>query len=315
MTSEYCLVTGAAGFIGSRLTEALLLRGRSVIALDSFLDELYPASVKKHRWKRLQELGAKQLKLFEFDLRKDDFGLFDSFKVECIYNQAALPGLINDSRIYPLYYECNISALNRLLEFAKSREIRKFIQASTSSVYGRSAIGDESSDLRPISPYGVSKLAAEKLILAYQESCNIEPVILRYFSVYGPGQRPDMAYSKLIKAALSGGEFQIHGDGLQKRSNTYIDDVVDATIRAAEVSTNEALFNVCGDETISLLDAISQIESIIGVKIRIKQTDSRSGDQRETSGKNEKIKTLLNWSAQTNFKTGIEMQIASANLN
>lgn len=314
MSFEYALVTGAAGFIGSRLTESLIARGRPVIALDSFLDHLYPASVKSQRWDKLHNIGAPHLKLIKFDLRSDNFYLLDKFQITSIFNQAALPGLISDPRMFSLYYDCNISALNRLLEYAKYREVRKFVQASTSSVYGKVAVGDEDSELRPISPYGVSKLAAEKLILAYKESYNIETVILRYFSVYGPGQRPDMAYSKLIKAALSGSDFQIHGDGLQRRSNTYIDDVVDATIKASELSTNEVLFNVCGDETISLLDAISQIESIMGVKIRIKKGDSRSGDQRETSGVNKKIKSILNWSAQTNFKTGMEMQIASANL-
>ena len=312
MNPGYYLVTGAAGFIGSQLTEALVLRGKPVIALDSFLEELYPATVKKERWNRLESLDDEHLKCIKFDLRTDNFEVLEQFQIRSIFNQAALPGLISDPRKFSVYYDCNLSALNRLLEFAKDRGVHKFVQASTSSVYGRSAIGDEDSELKPVSPYGVSKLAAEKLLLAYKEAFEMPSVILRYFSVYGPAQRPDMAYSKLISAALNGREFHMYGDGLQRRSNTSIDDIFDATIRAEEMGNSGEIFNVCGDETISLLDAISEIESSLGVAIRLKKLANRTGDQRETSGSNYAIKSRLNWIARTNFKTGIQNQIAFA---
>lgn len=312
MNLAYYLVTGAAGFIGSHLTNALVSMGKPVIALDSFLDELYPVTVREQRWNHLASLDSKYLKLIKFDLRSDSFKVLQNFQIKSIFNQAALPGLINDPKKYSLYYDCNLSALNRLLEFAKERGVHKFVQASTSSVYGKSAVGNEESELKPISPYGVSKLAAEKLLLAYKESFGVPTVILRYFSVYGPAQRPDMAYSKLISAAVNGQEFQMFGDGSQRRSNTYIDDVVDATIRAEEMGSGGDIFNICGDETISLLDAIGEIESSLGVTIRIRRLANRSGDQIETSGSNYAVKSRLNWTAKTKFKTGIRNQIAFA---
>lgn len=312
MSKKYAFVTGAAGFIGSRLTEALISRGRFVIAVDSFLDELYPASTKQLRWNKLKSLKSDRLELLEFDLRSGDFEQFRHFEIDAIFNQAALPGLINNPSIYRLYYECNISGLNRLLEFAQEIRVRKFIQASTSSVYGKSATGDENSELKPISPYGVSKLAAEKLLFAYHDSFQLPITILRYFSVYGPGQRPDMAYAKLIKAAITGGEFKLFGDGLQKRSNTFIDDIVNATMIAEEVDADGEIFNVCGDETVSLLQAINEIESELGISIKLVKTDARIGDQKETSGINSKIKSRFNWTAQTDFRTGIRKQIQYA---
>lgn len=312
MSRGYTLVTGAAGFIGSRLTQTLLSQGRRVIAVDSFLDELYPASVKMSRWKRLGLLESDSLRMFRFDLFKDNFDEFEEFEITSIFNQAALPGLINKPSVYHLYYDHNLSALNRLLEFAKNRRVKKFVHASTSSVYGKSAIGDESSELYPISPYGVSKLAAEKLLKAYQVTFNIPTVVLRYFSVYGPGQRPDMAYSKLIAAALTGQEFCLFGDGHQKRSNTYIDDVVDASIKAEMQGKVGETFNVSGDETISLLDAIRLVEDILKVRVNLRIAEARVGDQIETSGLNRKIKSELDWTPKTNFMVGIQNQIQYA---
>jgi nucleoside-diphosphate-sugar epimerase len=310
VSEGFTLVTGAAGFIGARLTETLVSQGKRVIALDTFLDVLYPAKVKMNRWKKLESLDSKLLHMLKFDLRKDNFQALDEFEVTSIINQAALPGLSDNPKIYSLYYECNIAALNRLLEFARSRPINKFVQASTSSVYGKFATGDENAELNPVSPYGVSKLAAEKLLKAYKENFNIPTVILRYFSVYGPGQRPDMAYSKLIKAAITGEKFHLFGDGQQRRSNTYIDDIVSATIKAVTEAEGGETFNVCGDESISLLEAIQVIESGLGLKIQIQRYGKRDGDQIETSGLNHRIKSKLNWEAKTDFRIGLQNQIS-----
>lgn len=309
---SFSLVTGAAGFIGSNLTRELLRQGRNVIAIDAFLPDLYSVNVKEQRWRDLQDLENSKLVLLNFDLRYDDFRLLGKYNINTIFNQAAMPGLIPDWSKANIYFECNLLALHRLLEFAKELDLNSFVQASTSSVYGKEATGNEEAVTSPTSPYGVSKLAAEKLILAYKDWFGIHAVILRYFSVYGPGQRPDMAFSKLIQAAFSGQEFSVFGDGSQRRSNTYIDDIISATILADSRSVSGEILNVCGDETISLNQAIGTIEQITRRKINLLRREVRIGDQRTTSGDNTKIKSMLNWSSKVNFYQGMKKQIDSA---
>ena len=316
MAKQYVLVTGAAGFIGSRVTEKLLELGRDVIALDCFLPDLYPAEVKRERWSRLTSEEKDRLVKVEFDMRRDDFSLLSAYNIESIFNQAAMPGLIQDWGKFQPYYDCNISALNRLLEFAKTKQLKAFVQASTSSVYGKTAIGEESQDLRPTSPYGVSKLAAEKLLMAYLEWHGTPVKVLRYFSVYGPNQRPDMAYAKIIKAISCGDEFVIHGDGEQRRSNTYIDDIVQATLLSEDRARPGDVMNICGDETVSLNRAISIIENAAGASLKKRFVAARIGDQRETSGSNKFAKERLGWSAGTKVEDGLKLQVRKAlNLN
>jgi len=312
MSKSFTLVTGAAGFIGSNLTRELLQKGKSVIAIDSFLPNLYSVKVKEQRWKALQDLGNSQLVLLNFDLRTDDFVKLKKYDIGTIFNEAAMPGLISNWSEANIYFECNLIALQRLLEFAKELDLNAFVQASTSSVYGKDATGDEKAITNPTSPYGVSKLAAEKLILAYKEWFGLHAVILRYFSVYGPGQRPDMAFAKLIQAALTGDEFTIFGDGSQMRSNTYIDDIISATILADSRTVSGEILNVCGDETISLNQVIEAIEQFTSKKIKLVRREVRIGDQRKTSGDNTKIKSLLNWGCKVDFNQGIKKQIDSA---
>jgi UDP-glucose 4-epimerase len=308
VSESHVLVTGAAGFIGSRLTEKLLLEGRNVVALDCFLPNLYSAELKRERWRAFDEIKSGHLVKLEFDLRTDDFEALSKFEIDSVFNEAAMPGLNPDWSNFTPYYECNLSALNRLLEFVRKSEVKSFVHASTSSVYGRSAVGDESQDLKPTSPYGVSKLAAEKLLLAYLEWFGIPVKILRYFSVYGPNQRPDMAYAKIIRATNSGEEFTIYGDGEQKRSNTFIDDIVEATILAETKADQGDVMNLCGDETISLNQAIQIIESASGRKLKSRFVEGRTGDQRDTSGVNSLAKKILGWKTRTGIAEGLEMQ-------
>jgi nucleoside-diphosphate-sugar epimerase len=306
MSDNYVLVTGAAGFIGSRLTENLLERGRKVIAVDCFLPNLYSKELKMERWSRLQ---SPILEKIEFDLRSDDFSIFSKFKIDSIINEAAMPGLVSDWANFPPYYDCNLSALNRLLEYCKTLNLKSFIQASTSSVYGKQAVGDEDQDLNPTSPYGVSKLAAEKLLIAYNEWFDLPVKILRYFSVYGPHQRPDMAYAKIIKALAEESEFTVFGDGEQKRSNTYIDDIVNATILAEDRAPSKTILNICGDETISLNQAISILEKNTGKKLKRVDAPGRTGDQKDTSGFNKRAKEVLNWTAVVGIQEGLAKQV------
>ena len=306
MNQKYTLVTGAAGFIGSQVTEHLISSGRSVIAIDCFLPDLYSKEIKLERWSRLKSTNLIKL---EFDLRTDDFSILSKYEISSIINEAAMPGLVADWSNFAPYYECNLSALNRLLEYSKSLKLDSFIQASTSSVYGKQAVGDEDINLNPTSPYGVSKLAAEKLLLAYSDWFGLPVKILRYFSVYGPRQRPDMAYSKIIHALLEGKEFVIHGDGEQIRSNTFVDDVVSATLLADKYAPSGSIMNVCGDETISLNDAISILEECIGKRLKRVHTPDRKGDQRNTSGLNSKAKQLLGWKTKVSIRDGLQKQV------
>ena len=220
-----------------------------------------------------------------------------------------MPGLIADWANFAPYYDSNISGLNRLLEFTKTLNLKSFIQASTSSVYGKLAIGGESQDLNPTSPYGVSKLAAEKLLLAYNEWFGTPVKILRYFSIYGPNQRPDMAYAKVVKALYNELEFTVFGDGEQRRSNTYIDDIISATILAEELAPPRSIINVCGDETVSLNQAIEILEKYSDRKLNRINASGRTGDQRETSGVNLRAKELLGWSAKVGIVEGLKRQI------
>lgn len=311
MTS-YTLVTGAAGFIGSRLTEKLLDSGRSILALDCFLPNLYSAESKRQRWKNLKSKNSPKLELVEFDLRYDDFSKLDQYQIESVFNEAAMPGLVSNWANFAPYYECNLSALNRLVEYLKNLQVKSFVQASTSSVYGKIAVGSEDQDLKPTSPYGVSKLAAEKLLLAYQDWFNLPVKILRYFSVYGPYQRPDMAYAKIIDCVKTGRKFQIYGNGEQKRTNTYIDDIVEATILAEKLADVGDVMNICGDEALSLNEAIAIIEGISNLNLKVEYIEIRKGDQKDTDGANFFAKKKLGWSARTDFKTGITNQINAA---
>jgi len=306
MSETYTLVTGAAGFVGSRLSEMLLKENRKVIALDCFLPNLYSREAKIARWERL---NSPNLVKIEFDLRSDDFSPLSKYQIGSVINQAAMPGLIANWANFAPYYDSNISGLNRLLEFTKTLNLKSFIQASTSSVYGKLAIGAENQDLNPTSPYGVSKLAAEKLLLAYNEWFGTPVKILRYFSIYGPNQRPDMAYAKVVKALYNELEFTVFGDGEQRRSNTYIDDIISATILAEELAPPRSIINVCGDETVSLNQAIGILEKYSGRNLNRINASGRTGDQRETSGVNLRAKELLGWSAKVGIEEGLKRQI------
>jgi len=308
MSETYTLVTGAAGFVGSRLSEMLLKDNRKVIALDCFLPNLYSREAKIARWECLH---SPNLVKIEFDLRSDDFSALSGYSIDSVINQAAMPGLIADWANFAPYYDSNISGLNRLLEFTKTLNLKSFIQASTSSVYGKLAIGAESQDLNPTSPYGVSKLAAEKLLLAYNDWFDTPVKILRYFSIYGPNQRPDMAYAKIIRALYDEGEFTVFGDGEQRRSNTYIDDIISATLLAEELAPPRSIINVCGDDTVSLNQAISIIEKHSGKKLRRLNAAGRTGDQRDTSGANSQAKELLGWSAKVGIEEGLLRQVSA----
>ncbi len=303
-----CLVTGAAGFIGSHLCEALIAKGHDVVGVDAFID-YYPRPIKESNL-----TGLKQEKAFAFhevDLRADEVGpLLEGCEV--IFHLAAMAGLMRSWSDLAIYSSCNILGTQKLLEAARAADTPHFIHVSTSSVYGKEATGPEDSALEPVSPYGVTKLAAEQLCRAYETNFGVPITILRYFSVYGPRQRPDMAYHILIRTLMEGKPFTMFGDGEQTRSNTFVSDCVAATILASE-QRDKALgeaFNVGGGQVVSLNEAIGLLEEMTGKKAAIEKEPARPGDQKHTAANIEKIRRLLGYNPATPVSDGLEAEVA-----
>jgi nucleoside-diphosphate-sugar epimerase len=222
-----------------------------------------------------------------------------------------MAGLMRSWSDLDLYASCNILATQRLLEAARAAETPQFIHVSTSSVYGREATGPEDSALEPFSPYGITKLAAEKLCRAYESNFGVPVTILRYFSVYGPRQRPDMAYHILIKALHEGTPFTLFGDGEQTRSNTFVSDCVTATKLAFErrESALGKTFNIGGGQVISLNEVIRLLEEITGNKLQVERKDARPGDQKHTAANVDKARTLLGYEPSMSVADGLEAQV------
>jgi nucleoside-diphosphate-sugar epimerase len=300
-----CLVTGAAGFIGSHLCERLVQEGHEVLGIDAFIPYYDPA-IKKRNLAEL--LNHSRFRFYDLDLRTADLNQLVS-SVEYIFHLAAMPGLVQAWQDFEGYWTCNVLATHRLLEAIRTAasRLRRFLYISTSSVYGRYASGDESLPLKPISPYGVTKLAAEHLCRAHAEAYGLPLVVLRYFSVYGPRQRPDMAYHRFIEALLRDEPVIIYGDGLQVRGNTYISDCVEATLRAMDACPGET-YNVGGGETATVWDIVRKLEIITGRRARIRQEAARPGDQRYTFADTTKLRLHFSWQPRVGLDEGLRRQ-------
>lgn len=298
------LVTGAAGFIGSRLTEVLSTRGFDVVGVDCFLPDLYSADMKKARYESLR--GLPNVDLLELDLRSDDLSPIG--EVDVVINEAAMAGLTKSWDNLALYMDNNVLALGRLISQVSGSSLQKFIQISTSSVYGRMAEGNEASPTEPFSPYGVSKLAAEKLGFAHLNNFGLPFAALRYFSVYGVGHRPDMAYHRFLAAARDGRPITIYGDGEQRRTNTYVDDIVEGTILAIENAQAGEAYNLSGTESYSLNEALGIIRDITGESITVNYQDVRAGDQRETKGAIDKARDQLGYKPTWTLPEGLRAE-------
>lgn len=300
------LVTGAAGFIGRRLCETLTLKGYDVFGWDSFAGGLYSSNVKKlSATKLMEEAGVKVLfqDLLDISMKIPDH-------VDTVIHAAAMPGLAYSWDNVRHYSESNHLATHNLLKASLDSGIEKFVHLSTSSVYGSLAQGDEDSKLDPVSPYGISKLAAEHTVSAMSEALGpLDYSIVRLFSVYGPWQRPDMAYYQFIDAALRGEPITIYGDGDQTRSNTFVDDAADGVIRAMKNGSAGGVYNIGGGENIKLIDALRIIEEEIGVESRLIFEETRHGDQRITSANIKKAFSELGYEPATPFRDGIKKQI------
>jgi UDP-glucuronate 4-epimerase len=301
------LVTGAAGFIGSHLCEALLVDGHTVVGLDAFIP-YYPRVIKEGNLTTLRERPG-----FTFcacDLRSDDLaGVLDG--VDGIFHLAATPGLLLSWTDFDLYMTCNIQATHRLLEAARAAgTVRAFVHASTSSVYGGNVTGPEETKPSPISPYGITKLAAEHLVETYRVQFGLPTSILRYFSVYGPRQRPDMGYHIFIDKMLRSLPITIFGDGNQLRGNTYVADIVRATVLAMAQFRAGAVYNVGGSEEISANQVIDLLEEIIGVRAAITHAPARPGEQRRALADTTRIREQLGFTPQMPLRSGLAAQVA-----
>jgi nucleoside-diphosphate-sugar epimerase len=301
-----CLVTGAAGFIGSHLCERLLQAGHPVVGVDAFIP-YYPRPIKESNL-----VAARTHPGFRFqalDLRTDALEPV-LVGVEAVFHLGAMAGLTRSWTDFDLYQSCNLTATQRLLEAVRrTGSVRRFLYASTSSVYGRYSSGDETLPTRPISPYGVTKLAAEHLCRAHAEEYGLPLVVLRYFSVYGPRQRPDMGYHLFIRALLTGQPVTVYGDGQQVRGNTYIDDCVAATLAALEAIPGET-YNVGGGETVTVWEVLRKLETILGCQASIRREPARAGDQRYTGADTRKLYRHLGWQPQVGLDEGLTRQAA-----
>ena len=309
------LVTGCAGFIGSHLSEALLSRGYSVVCIDC-LTPYYSKKIKQHNLSSL--LRNPKFKFINLDLSTISIDeIIQLIKnVDAIIHEAAQPGVRKSWGVkFETYVRHNILATQKLLEASvKADSVKKFVYASSSSVYGnvRGIPISEDIHLSPYSPYGVTKLAAENLCRAYFENYGLPVVMLRYFTVYGPRQRPDMAFHIFIKAMLKGEPIQIYGDGSQMRDFTYVGDVVKATILAMEIDNEEIIgeaINIGSNKPVKLLDTIKIISNIIGIEPKLVFNEPKKGDVRITYADITKARRHLGWKPETSLENGLEMQI------
>jgi len=289
------LVTGAGGFIGSHLAETLLDRGHEVVGVDSFNDYYDP---------QLKEENAAALDVLRLDLAREelDLGGFDG-----VFHLAGQPGVRSFGHVFPLYVERNVLATQRLLQAAVAAGVR-VVLASSSSVYGDAERypTPEDAEPRPLSPYGITKLTCEHLARAYAKSFGLDVVTLRYFTVYGPRQRPDMAFARILQALQDREPFEVYGDGSQSRSFTYVADAVEATVAAMDAG--RGVYNVGGGAEASLLDAIAVAERVSGLTLDLRTTTAAAGDVRRTAADTARIGDELGWQARTGLEDGLRAQ-------
>ncbi|KAA9084155.1 NAD-dependent epimerase/dehydratase family protein [Microbacterium radiodurans] len=302
------LITGAAGFVGSRIARRALAEGHQVVGVDALTD-YYDPEIKRRNVKLLT--GSN----FEFvagDLLDQDLkSLLDGVNV--IFHQAGQPGVRSSwGRDFEIYLRANIAATQQLLEAAVgSQSLRAMVYASSSSVYGDAENYPtlESDRPMPVSPYGVSKLAAEHLCTLYARNFGVPTVSLRYFTVYGPGQRPDMAFTRFCKAAVTGSPITLYGDGEQIRDFTFVDDIVEANFAAGFGQVEPgSVFNVAGGSNVSVNEVIRTLEELSDESIQIDRRDAVSGDVRRTSGSTAAIQSALGWSPKVSLKEGLAAQ-------
>jgi nucleoside-diphosphate-sugar epimerase len=286
------IVTGAAGFIGSHLSEALLAAGHEVAGVDAFTDYYDPA---------LKEENARDLDVRRLDLAREPL---DVAGVDAVFHLAGQPGTRSFGSVFALYLERNVLATQRVFEAAAGAGV-PVVWASSSSVYGDAERypTPESLALRPNNPYGVTKLACEQLQETYARLFGLHAVGLRYFTVYGPRQRPDMAFARVVDALARGERFELYGDGSQSRSFTYVGDVVEATIAA--LAAPPGIYNVGGGEEASVRDALTLLEEVSGATLDVALGPPATGDMLRTAADTTRFEAATGWRARTSLREGL----------
>jgi nucleoside-diphosphate-sugar epimerase len=301
------LITGVAGFIGSQLAEQLLALEHEVVGIDKFLDN-YPRQFKEKNLSNfLHHRGF--LFLNEDLLRLDLQPLLKD--VSYVFHLAAQPGVrASWGKEFAQYSDNNIRATQMLLEAARGLELQKFVYASSSSVYGDTddLPMREEGGTRPVSPYGVSKLAAEHLVYLYWKAFGVPTVSLRFFTVYGPRQRPDMFFHIFMRAVHRGEEVPLFDNGEQTRDFTFCSDIVDGILKAAFYPGVGEVFNLGGGSETSLLRAIATVEMIVGRKANLRRFDRQKGDVRHTRASVEQARNKLGYSPVIGLEEGLRRE-------
>jgi nucleoside-diphosphate-sugar epimerase len=291
------VVTGAAGFIGSHLAEALQLAGHEVAGIDAFTDYYDPGR---------KEENARGLDVTRLDLAEEDLDLAGA---DGVFHLAGQPGVRSFGPVFVDYVRRNVLATQRVFETASAAGVR-VVFASSSSIYGEAETYPTREDTspQPISPYGITKLACEHLARAYAQGFGLDVVALRYFTVYGPRQRPDMALERIVEALAACTPFELYGDGSQSRSFTYVADAVAATIAAMERAPAGAVYNVGGGEEATMREAIATLERIAGRQLDLRVGPPASGDVRRTSADVSRIGADLGWEPRFGLEEGLREQ-------
>jgi nucleoside-diphosphate-sugar epimerase len=301
------LVTGAAGFIGSTLADALTRRGDEVIGLDCFTD-YYGRDIKERNLAPL--LGRSNFRLVEARLQDVPLEpLLDG--VTHIYHLAAQAGVRKSwGSDFLTYTSHNVDATQRLLEAVKGGPLTRFVYASSSSVYGDDVAIPmrEDAHVQPLSPYGVTKLAAEHLCLLYTANYQVPTVSLRFFTVYGPKQRPDMGFHRFMRAALTNQPITLYGDGEQTRDFTYVDDIVAALMAAGDRGRAGAVYNIGGGSRVSINEVLTQIAAISGRTLEIRREAAQKGDMRDTFADTSRARMELQFEPKTRLADGLRAE-------
>ncbi len=301
------LVTGVAGFIGSHLAERLLREGHQICGVDNFLEN-YPRPVKEWNLSHLSNHSG--FRFVEGDLAQLELTELIG-DVSYVFHLAGQPGVrASWGQEFIHYTHNNVLATQRLLEACKGKNIKKFVYASSSSVYG------DTEDLpmreegwaRPVSPYGVSKLAGEQLSYLYWKSFAVPTVSLRYFTVYGPRQRPDMFFHIFMRALLRNEEIPLYDDGTQSRDFTFCSDIVEGTLATALYPGSGEVFNLSGGGRTTLTEAIRMVEEIAGKKARLKTLARQRGDVRHTNAEIARAREKLNFFPRVALKEGLAQE-------
>jgi UDP-glucose 4-epimerase len=304
------LVTGCAGFVGSHLCERLIANDIDTVGIDCLTD-YYEPQLKLDNLSSLTPNPHFRFVLLDLLDINNHKQLLD--EADLVFHLAAQPGVrASWGASFDTYLKNNVLATQQLLELARdAKRLRRFVYASSSSVYGQTHAEKVSEDYRtqPFSPYGVTKLAGEHLCSLYEANYGVPTISLRFFTVYGPRQRPDMAFNRLVNAALTGKTFSLFGDGTQERDFTFVQDIVEGLMRAALTENATGVYNIGGGHVVSLNEVISLVQELTGNEVKLQRMEAQKGDVRRTSADISKIQRVLGYEPKVQIRDGLRSEV------